>query len=109
MIGCLRTHVHKQPIIALYSESESKLKFYNLEAWSECLRADMTLFDSFLYIPFNNFSVMSGQVFLGRISTKQGLMCLAQGHNTVMPVRLEPATPWSQVKYSTTEPLRSQG
>ena len=35
-------------------------------------------------------------------------MCLAQGHNAVTPVRLEPATPRSQVKYSTTEPLRSQ-
>ena len=34
-------------------------------------------------------------------------MCLAQGHNRVMPVRLEPATPQSQVKHSTTEPLRS--
>ena len=26
-----------------------------------------------------------------KISTKQGVMCLAQGHNTVPPVRLEPA------------------
>ena len=25
---------HKQPIIALYFESESVLKFYNLEAWT---------------------------------------------------------------------------
>ena len=32
MIGCLRTCVHKQPIIALYVESELVLKFYNLEA-----------------------------------------------------------------------------
>ena len=32
MIGCLRTHVRKQPIIALYFESENELKFYNLEA-----------------------------------------------------------------------------
>ena len=30
MIGCLR--VLKQPIIALYFESENELKFYNLEA-----------------------------------------------------------------------------
>ena len=29
-------------------------------------------------------------------------MCLAQGHNAVTPVRLEPATPWSQVKHSAT-------
>ena len=33
MIGCLRTRVPKQPIIALYFESESELKLYNLEAW----------------------------------------------------------------------------
>ena len=33
MIGCLRTRVRKQPIIALYFESETVLKFYNLEAW----------------------------------------------------------------------------
>ena len=32
MIGCLRTRVRKQPIIALYFESETVLKFYNLEA-----------------------------------------------------------------------------
>ena len=33
MIGCLRTRVRKQPIIALYFESENELKLYNLEAW----------------------------------------------------------------------------
>ena len=33
-------------------------------------------------------------------------MCLAQGNN-VMPVRLKPAALWSQIKHSTTEPLRS--
>ena len=33
MIGCLRTRVRKQPIIAIYFESEIVLKFYNLEAW----------------------------------------------------------------------------
>ena len=32
MIGCLGTRVHKQPIIALYFESATVLKFYNLEA-----------------------------------------------------------------------------
>ena len=36
-------------------------------------------------------------------------MCLAQGHNTVTLVRLEPAAPRSRVKHSTTEPLRSLG
>ena len=33
MIGCLQTRVRKQPIIALYFESENELKLYNLEAW----------------------------------------------------------------------------
>ena len=33
MIGCLQTRVRKQPIIALYFESENELKFYKLEAW----------------------------------------------------------------------------
>ena len=61
------------------------------------------LFDFILYIPVHNFSDISVQVFLA----KQGLMCLAQGNNAVTPVRLEPATPQSQVKHSTTEPLRS--
>ena len=34
-------------------------------------------------------------------------MCLAQGHNTLTPVRLEPSAPQSRVKHSTTEPLHS--
>ena len=32
MIGCLRTRIRKQPIIALYFESETVLKCYNIEA-----------------------------------------------------------------------------
>ena len=31
-MGCLQTHVHKQPIVVLYFESENELKLYNLEA-----------------------------------------------------------------------------
>ena len=34
-------------------------------------------------------------------------MCLEQGHNAVMLVRLEPTAPQSRVKHSTTEPLCS--
>ena len=41
-----------------------------------------------LYIIVNNFSVMLGRVFVGRNSTKQGLICLTQGHNAMMQVRL---------------------
>ena len=43
---------------------------------------------------------------LGWTSAKQGLMSLAQGHNAVMQVWLEPIIPRSQVRHSTTEPLR---
>ena len=32
MIGCLQTRVRKQPIIGLYFEFETVLKFYNLKA-----------------------------------------------------------------------------
>ena len=58
-----------------------------------------------LYVPVNNFSVMSG-LFLGCASTKQKIKCLAPGHNAVSQVRLEPSTPRSQVKHST-DPLVS--
>ena len=44
-------------------------------------------------------------LFLGWTGTKQRIMCLAQGHNAVHPVWLEPANPQSHLKYSTTEPL----
>ena len=42
MIGWLRTRVRKQPIIALYFESENELKFYNLEAWRSGVRSAMS-------------------------------------------------------------------
>ena len=45
----------------------------------------LILFLLMLYAPVNNFSVMLGRcsVFLGWTSTKQQIMDLAQGHNTV--------------------------
>ena len=67
----------------------------------------LVLFDLILYVPVTNLSVMSGQVFLCGTSTKLGLMCLAQGHYAVMPVRLEPVALRSRVKHSTTESLCS--
>ena len=44
---------------------------------------------------------------MGVTSTLQGLICLAQGHNAVSPVRLEPTTPGSRDKHFSTEQLRS--
>ena len=57
------------------------------------------------FVWFNSF--VPSTIFLGWTSTKLGLMCLAQGHNSVTPVRLEPASPRSRVKHSTNESLRS--
>ena len=39
-------------------------------------------------------------------NSKQRIKCLAQGHNIVPPVRLDSATPRSQVKHSTTVLLK---
>ena len=89
------------------STEERRLSYVSI-ATSE-LRVKMVLFDLFLYVPVNNFSVMSGMVFLGGTGTKQCLMCLAQGHNTVTPVRPKPSFHRSRAKHSTTESLRSQG
>ena len=43
MIACLRTHVRKQPVIALLFESENELKFYSLKA-----RSRSELFDTLM-------------------------------------------------------------
>ena len=53
------------------------------------------LFDYILNVPVNNFSVISGRVFLAWTSTNHGLLCLAQGHKAVMPVRLKPDSSFS--------------
>ena len=59
--------------------------------------------------PINNLSVIKDRIFLGWTSTQLhvGLMCVAQGHSAVTPVRLEPMVLRSRIKHSTTEPLRS--
>ena len=57
----------------------------------------LNFFVLILYVPVNNFSVMSGRVFLGWTSTKQRIKCPAQGHNTItvttLAVRLTRSTP----------------
>ena len=55
----------------------------NPHMW-QALRLVFVWFDS--YAPCDNFSVITGWVFL----TKQRIKCLAQGHKAVPPVRLEP-------------------
>ena len=55
-----------------------------------------------LYNQINIFLVMSG-CFLGQTSTLKRIKYLAEGYFTVHQVRLEPDTPQSQVKHSTTD------
>ena len=50
--------------------------------------------------PINNLSVMQGRVFLDWTSTKLGLMCLAQGHNSdVSEARTHSPSVLSQTLY----------
>ena len=64
MIGCLRTRVRKQPIIALYFESENELKLYNLETWSlQFCAKDMLSAGAFIRINFIQ-TVQKGQASL---------------------------------------------
>ena len=62
-----------------------------------------------LNVPVNNFSVVSGrsQRFLCVTSNCRELMCLAQGHNTVTHVGIEPSTSRFGTRCSTTTPPRS--
>ena len=56
-----------------------------------CMQIRIVLFVLNFYLPVNNFSVMSGWVFLGQTSTKQRINLLkypAQGHKAVPSVRL---------------------
>ena len=56
----------------------------------------------------NFFShVGTGLLGLNQYLAEDLIKCLAQGHNTVPPVRHKPATSRSRVKHSTTEPLPS--
>ena len=58
------------------------------------------VFDLILYVPVDNFSFIPGlNKYLARINVS------CSRTNAVTLVRLEPSTPWSRVKHSTTEPL----
>ena len=81
--------------------------YWGFQNFEQDFSHSLCLFDLIPYVPVNNLSAMSGQVFLGRTSTKQGLMCHAQERNAVTPVRLKPAALQSRVKHSITEPLCS--
>ena len=52
------------------------------------------------------YSVVTSDVIKSYDCTKQGLMCLSQGHSAVTPLRLKPAIPQSRDKLSSTDSLR---
>ena len=80
-------------------KSVKSQEYWN-KVWVAILFCLFVWFDSLH--PINNLSVIKGRVFLGWTSTKLGLLCLAQEHNAVTSVRLEPTALWSWVKHSTT-------
>ena len=67
MIGCLRAGVRKQPIIALYFESENELKFYNLKASCKLLKGMATLKTkvSLTLKPLLNHAICHKQIKIG--------------------------------------------
>ena len=65
------------------------------------------LFDLILYVPSTIFQLnRDGSSWVEPVLSKDKCVLL-NDHNAVTPVRLKPAAPWSLVKHSTTEPLRS--
>ena len=67
MIGCLRTRVHKQPIIALYFESKNELKYYNLEAW--VVLVYIVAFSGYTHLFLLSLSMQGVSRFLKSITT----------------------------------------
>ena len=100
---CLKQPLKKRQNKCLKTGGSSLVQVESIAECSTYFWIASSLFDLIFYVPVNKFSVMLVQVFLGWTSTKQGLLCLAQGHNALTPVRLQPATPRSRYKHSTTK------
>ena len=69
MIGCLWTCVHKQPIVALYFESEIVLKFYNLDALCDCFLMFQTAFFAVRSMPILELSDILFHVWTMEVDT----------------------------------------
>ena len=55
-------------------------QLYTFKGYRQLIILIKVLLDLILYVSVTTFSVIFGRVFLGLTNTKQGLMCLAQGH-----------------------------
>ena len=67
----------------------------------------LILFDLILYVPSTIFQLQRDGSSWDEPVLSKDTCVLLKDHNAVTPVRLEPATPRSRVKHSTTEPLGS--
>ena len=67
------------------------------------------LFVLIIYIPVNNFSVMSGHIFPGWTNTKQRIKCLCSRTQCNASSEARTATPRSRVKHSTTSSVLVHG
>ena len=71
------------------------------------IKARVCLFDLILYVPSTIFQLnRDGSSWVEPVLSKDKCVLL-KDHNTVTPVRLEPAAPRSRVKHSNIEPLCS--
>ena len=70
--------VHKQPIIALYFEFDTELKFYNLEAWCLVIVVCSSSRLQFVIVVFpdHTFSMMFGLNDLNNYSHDANQACL---------------------------------
>ena len=84
-----------------------EVRYLSLMSIVKILLAE-SLFDLILYVPSTIFQLYrDGSSWIESVLSKDKCVLL-KDHNTVTPVRLEPAALRSRVKHSTTEPLRSQ-
>ena len=82
-------HCLKAQIALYFSQHQSvgSKHYWDLSMASE----NFSLFELRLNVPVNNFSVMSGQShrLMGINQYSGDLMCFAQGHKSVPPVRIK--------------------
>ena len=79
-------------------------QIYTHLMYTSILTLFVYLFVLIFNVTVNTYSVMSRWVFLGLTSTKQRIKCLAQGHNSVLLVRLDPIPIDLESMHSTIEP-----
>ena len=86
-----RTHTHT------HTHTHTLFYFCNSKIW---LHSNTPFQNSAQRLHSIEYMATYFRVFIGGTSTKQILMCLAQGHNATPPMRFELASPRSRVRHS---------